>query len=947
MAINRDLISLGDRNNRKQAEVKIPAKAAADKPGILVLDAVADNATVTPYYYWTDSNGVLRSHTSVPTNQDSDGSAVGTAGGANVTLSNLTTVACNTTIASDAANTDDLGTTGASWRSLYLGTGIYFKGTTRYLELTASEPAGSSRVVNFPDPGGADSMVYLAATQDITGKTYNGLTVVAGSNAVALTQGTGNMTVAAAGSLDLAAGAALDVGAAGNVDFGTGTYNFVGNIDIATGKTVNIDNNMTIQGDLTISGTTLADQDLRTAASPTFVGLTLTGAIATPTTITASGLVTAAGGFSVNADNINIVIGASGATDSRIYFDGDDLVLWDSKVGGYTLQQLATGTTLSPSVVGDFTILDGKLTWTDAADEAAGVWTFANTTAIDIAVISAITTGSSLSITADSCANGKLFVLDADGGVGSTGHYLYALDGTNPMFTVGNAGAIGIYGPITAASTADIVHKISRNNATGTGPILEIEETNAAGGVALLVDSDHTGAADAAQITYAGTDSGLNITIVNTAGTALTAVTATLGADKLVYLDGTTSDGWVGAAGTGMLHLAGDGALAHAGASLLYSTYTGAIAAIVSLGTCGQFIDAGSAAATTAYAVGIQSTNNSGLYISTAAVDEKALNLSGPAAQTASMAVLDGTTGTGWIGAATTGMLHLSSDGEMADDGASLVYATYTGNGGGHDYSGTCARFVDAGPASGSSYTVDIRTTNNHGLQISTGAGGYALALSGAATQTNPILAIWAVDGAGWAGAENVGILNIGADDAMSHVAASMVYLGSSAAIDDSRGHCLRIVDSSSVAGTMGYPVYVTSNDATEGGILVTTHASGNAIAVSAGQTNLDGALLIGGVPFVDGTPDTVTGASLASSLTTAVTYIDSTAGAIVPTLANGAQGQMKFVQMTVDNGDATFTPANPEGFTTVKFTAIGQTALFIFLNSKWHLVGTYGTTVA
>jgi hypothetical protein len=64
-------------------------------------------------------------------------------------------------------------------------------------------------------------------------------------------------------------------------------------------------------------------------------------------------------------------------------------------------------------------------------------------------------------------------------------------------------------------------------------------------------------------------------------------------------------------------------------------------------------------------------------------------------------------------------------------------------------------------------------------------------------------------------------------------------------------------------------------------------------------------------------------------------------------TLADGAQGQIKFITMAVDNGDATITPANPQGFATIKFTAVGQTAMLIFLASKWRLIQGYGVTVA
>lgn len=70
---NLDAIFLGDRANTKQAVLVVPAAAAQDKPGIVVLQAVSDAGAVSDYYVWVDSNGKLRYHTSLPTNQDADG----------------------------------------------------------------------------------------------------------------------------------------------------------------------------------------------------------------------------------------------------------------------------------------------------------------------------------------------------------------------------------------------------------------------------------------------------------------------------------------------------------------------------------------------------------------------------------------------------------------------------------------------------------------------------------------------------------------------------------------------------------------------------------------------------------------------------------------------------------------------------------------------------------
>ena len=52
--------------------------AEEEKPSIISLYATADTTgTKTPYYLWVDSTGDLRIHTSVPTNQNGDGTVVG------------------------------------------------------------------------------------------------------------------------------------------------------------------------------------------------------------------------------------------------------------------------------------------------------------------------------------------------------------------------------------------------------------------------------------------------------------------------------------------------------------------------------------------------------------------------------------------------------------------------------------------------------------------------------------------------------------------------------------------------------------------------------------------------------------------------------------------------------------------------------------------------------
>ena len=101
----------------------------------------------------------------------------------------------------------------------------------------------------------------------------------------------------------------------------------------------------------------------------------------------------------------------------------------------------------------------------------------------------------------------------------------------------------------------------------------------------------------------------------------------------------------------------------------------------------------------------------------------------------------------------------------------------------------------------------------------------------------------------------------------------------------------------------------------------------------------------IAGVTRHTGTPQTLTGAG-AVNLTTDTTLLVTT-GANALTLADGAEGQKKKVIMITDAGDGTLTPTNARGFTTITFTAVGQTVTLEFLSVKWNVMGYFGVTIA
>lgn len=369
-------------------------------------------------------------------------------------------------------------------------------------------------------------------------------------------------------------------------------------------------------------------------------------------TLTTGTVTLTAGGLDVDSDNVNITLGDSGATDSKIYFDGaGNLTFFDSTVGAVTLSQLEAA-----SPTGDFTIADGQFSWTDATAEQAGTWTFAGTSTTDIAWASSVTSGKCLSITADPLTTGDMLYLDTTHATVTSGKYIHCYDGAASDFTVAKYGATVIAGTaattdaltITAGtfqmtdgnidmdegkieidSTSDEISYIKRDNATGTGPVFEIEETNAAGGVTLLVDSDHTGAADAMQITYDGTDSGLNITSTNVASTGLTIVGPASQTAQGVLIE----SAFIGTADLGMVDIASSGVLV-AGANLLRIDSSGANEAAsfaVEIITSGAIVNStegaalridhtGTAGAGTVYAMYLNATADAALHIAAGAV---------------------------------------------------------------------------------------------------------------------------------------------------------------------------------------------------------------------------------------------------------------------------------------------------------------------------------------
>jgi len=169
-------------------------------------------------------------------------------------------------------------------------------------------------------------------------------------------------------------------------------------------------------------------------------------------------------------------------------------------------------------------------------------------------------------------------------------------------------------GKITLDSTADDKSYIKRNVAATTGPLLELEDTNASSdNETLLIDSNGTGAVGSVVIDHEGTADAITLTSLAAGasllkataeaatGTVLEAISAASStvAGATFTSSGTAATGWLGADGVGQVQIACDGNLAHANASCLLIEYSGTGAA-TGLGTSLRIVDTGATATSTA-----------------------------------------------------------------------------------------------------------------------------------------------------------------------------------------------------------------------------------------------------------------------------------------------------------------------------------------------------------
>ena len=88
---------------------------------------------------------------------------------------------------------------------------------------------------------------------------------------------------------------------------------------------------------------------------------------------------------------------------------------------------------------------------------------------------------------------------------------------------------------------------------------------------------------------------------------------------------------------------------------------------------------------------------------------------------------------------------------------------------------------------------------------------------------------------------------------------------------------------------------------------------------------------------------ENVTGGG-AISITTGVSFI-STTGTEAYTLADGTEGQIKILTMKVDGGNATITPDNLVGYTSIRFNNVHDNVQLLYGSTGWNIIALQNAT--
>ena len=95
-------------------------------------------------------------------------------------------------------------------------------------------------------------------------------------------------------------------------------------------------------------------------------------------------------------------------------------------------------------------------------------------------------------------------------------------------------------------------------------------------------------------------------------------------------------------------------------------------------------------------------------------------------------------------------------------------------------------------------------------------------------------------------------------------------------------------------------------------------------------------------IGFANSTEDIADSGTTAISVSTAVTFLETT-GSVATTLADGTVvGQIKIIVHDTAGGTSEMTPANPLGFVDADFVTAGDTLTLMWTGSKWVVIASH-----
>jgi hypothetical protein len=185
-----------------------------------------------------------------------------------------------------------------------------------------------------------------------------------------------------------------------------------------------------------------------------------------------------------------------------------------------------------------------------------------------------------------------------------------------------------------------------------------------------------------------------------------------------------------------------------------------------------------------------------------------------------------------------------------------------------------------------------------------------------------------------YAGSDTVKMFKVNVDDEID-VGATLVIGGSIEAAEDSGAVVGRDmpVSASAVAGTE-----MSFTDKIDGSNIFKEYAEAD------GTGGIQKPSVRPNAPIIyDQAPQVLTGAG-AVDTTSAITHLVTNAANAL-TLADGVEGQIKFIIMKTDGGDGTLTPAHYANGTTLTFNDVGDSVNLMFTNGSWHCMGGKATS--